>query len=49
MKDAHGKQSHFTASPVARALRILQDFAGICRGRLLILLRIRVGWATHNP
>src|SRR5258708_40358813 len=34
---------------VARGLRILQDFAGICRGILLKVFRVSTGWVTHNP
>jgi hypothetical protein len=41
--------SHFTDLFVARGLRILLYFAGFCRGKLLILIRIRVALATHNP
>jgi hypothetical protein len=38
-----------TAFLVARGLRILQDFAGICRAILLKFFRVSTGWATHNP
>jgi hypothetical protein len=34
---------------VARGVRILQDFAAICRAILLNLCRISGGLATHNP
>jgi hypothetical protein len=33
----------------ARVVRILQDFAGICRANCLILFVFRVGQTTHNP
>jgi hypothetical protein len=34
---------------VARGLRILQDFAGVCRVILLKPFGINIGLATHNP
>ncbi len=41
--------SPFRFSLVASGLRILQDFAGICRAILLKFFRVSTGWATHNP
>jgi len=34
---------------VASGLRILQDFAGICRVISLKFFRLSTGWPTHNP
>ena len=39
----------FVVDLVARGLRILQDFAGICRGILLKSFGVSIGLATHNP
>ena len=41
--------SRFLFIPVASGLRILQDFAGICRAILLKFFRVSTGLATHNP
>ena len=46
---AIGVCSMFCRFLVARELRILQVFAGICRAILLKFFRITGGWATHNP
>jgi hypothetical protein len=47
--DSRGFRSLFTVLFGARVVRILQDFAGICRGKLLMFFRISPGGATHNP
>jgi hypothetical protein len=43
------KEPKERACIVARGMRILQDFAGCCRGNCCIFFVFRVSGLTHNP